>query len=87
MQFHGAYHEDVHVLSNWKPHSGSASSRPAWGCSLFAAFGDGKEMFYGRNFDWRYSPALLLFTDPPEGYASVSMVDLDYLIPQNSQDR
>jgi penicillin V acylase-like amidase (Ntn superfamily) len=36
-------------------------------------------MFYGRNFDWDYSPALLLFTDPPGGYASVSMVDIAYL--------
>ena len=44
-------------------------------------------MFYGRNFDWRYSPALLLFTDPPDGYASVSMVDIGYLIPLNLQDK
>jgi hypothetical protein len=36
-------------------------------------------MYYGRNFDWSFSPALLLFTDPPEGYAAVSMVDIAYL--------
>jgi penicillin V acylase-like amidase (Ntn superfamily) len=36
-------------------------------------------MFYGRNFDWSLSPALLLFTDPANGYASVSMVDLEFL--------
>jgi hypothetical protein len=36
-------------------------------------------MLYGRNFDWEYSPAVLLFTDPPDGYASVSMVDIAYL--------
>jgi hypothetical protein len=36
-------------------------------------------MLYGRNFDWQYSPAVLLFTDPPDGYASVSMVDIAYL--------
>lgn len=36
-------------------------------------------MLYGRNFDWEYSPALLLFVDPPDGYASVSMVDIAYL--------
>jgi hypothetical protein len=35
-------------------------------------------MVYGRNFDWDYSPAVLLFTHPPEGYASVSMVDIAY---------
>ena len=53
---------------------------PAWACSLFAALGDPEKRLFGRNFDWRYSPALLLFTDPPDGYASVSMVDLAYLV-------
>lgn|GEM_PF-244361 len=52
---------------------------PTWACSLFAALGDADSMLYGRNFDWEYSPALLLFTDPPDGYASVSMVDIAYL--------
>ena len=52
---------------------------PSWACSLFAALGDAENMLYGRNFDWRFSPALLLFTDPPDGYASVSMVDIAYL--------
>lgn len=50
-----------------------------WGCSLFAAFADAENALYGRNFDWQFSPALLLFTDPPDGYASVSMVDIAYL--------
>jgi hypothetical protein len=52
---------------------------PAWACSLFAALGDADNMFYGRNFDWEYSPAVLLFTDPPDGHASVTMVDIAYL--------
>jgi hypothetical protein len=51
---------------------------PAWACSLFAALGDPENLLYGRNFDWQFSPALLLFTEPPDGYASVSMVDLAY---------
>jgi hypothetical protein len=51
----------------------------AWACSLFAAMGDEDQKLFGRNFDWRYSPALLLFTDPPDGYASVSMIDIAYL--------
>jgi hypothetical protein len=54
-------------------------SLPAWGCSLFAALADRENSLYGRNFDWEYSPALLLFTDPPDGYASVSLVDIAYL--------
>jgi hypothetical protein len=48
-------------------------------CSLFAALGEAGDKTYGRNFDWSISPALLLFTDPPDGYASVSMVDLEFL--------
>jgi len=51
----------------------------AWACSLFAAFGNREGMLYGRNFDWRFSPALLLIMDPPDAYASVSMVDIEYL--------
>jgi hypothetical protein len=41
--------------------------------------GDEENRLYGRNFDWRFSPALLLFTVPQDGYASVSMVDMEYL--------
>jgi hypothetical protein len=54
-------------------------NEPAWACSLFAALGDSEEILFGRNFDWDFSPALLLFMDPPGGYASVSMVDIYYL--------
>jgi hypothetical protein len=55
-----------------------ATPRPAWGCSLFAAMG-GADKFYGRNFDWEQSPALLLFNHLTDGYDSVSMVDIAYL--------
>ena len=54
-------------------------SSPDWACSLFAVLQDDDHLLYGRNFDWQFSPALLLFTDPPDGYASVSMVDIEYL--------
>jgi choloylglycine hydrolase len=50
-----------------------------WGCSLFVAMADPQNMVYGRNFDWSYSPALLLFTYPEDGYSSVSMVNLEFL--------
>jgi len=52
---------------------------PAWACSLFMAPGKADNGLYGRNFDWQYSPAVLVFTAPPDGYASVSMVDIAYL--------
>ena len=57
----------------------TSESLPAWACSLFTALLDEDHLLYGRNFDWQFSPALLLFTDPPDGYASVSMVDIEYL--------
>ncbi len=46
-----------------------------WACTVFASLADQKNRLFGRNFDWYPHPALLLFTDPPDGYASVSMVD------------
>jgi hypothetical protein len=55
------------------------SDQVDWACSLFTALGDSEELLLGRNFDWDFSPGMLLFTDPPDGYASVSMVDLYYL--------
>ncbi len=50
-----------------------------WGCTVFGALNAGGERILGRNFDWDNHPALLLFTDSPDGYASVSMVDIFYL--------
>jgi hypothetical protein len=57
----------------------SVDSASVWACSLFAALADPRAMLYGRNFDWRFSPAVLLFTAAPGAYASVSMVDIEYL--------
>ena len=50
-----------------------------WGCTCFAAMNVDSTRLFGRNFDWHECVHLLLFTDPPDGYASVSMVDLRYL--------
>jgi hypothetical protein len=61
------------------PKNLTTDNSTAWSCSLFAAFGEKDQTLYGRNFDWNYSPALLLFTDPADGFASVSMVDIAYL--------
>jgi len=70
MRYYGAYEQ--------RTSSTETASSLAWACSLFAALGDADARLYGRNFDWEYSPAVLLFTDPPDGYASVSMVDIAY---------
>jgi hypothetical protein len=57
-----------------------------WGCTTFAALNPQGELLLGRNFDWYVHPALILFTDPPDGYASVSMVDISYLGVQGDVD-
>jgi hypothetical protein len=72
MHYQGKYSSELTNLSTQK-------ISEVWSCSLFAALGDEDNKLYGRNFDWQYSPAVLLFTDPPDGYASVSMVDIAYL--------
>jgi len=50
-----------------------------WACTCFAGLNKTSDAIFGRNFDWYTHPTLLLFTDPPDGYASVSMVDISYL--------
>lgn len=62
-------------------------AEPAWACSLFVSKGGEDGRLFGRNFDWPHHPALLLFTDPPGGYASVSMVDLSFLFSPEDADR
>ncbi len=52
---------------------------PPAGCTTFTARTPQGDVIFGRNFDWRPHPALLLFTHPPGGYASASMVDMHYL--------
>ncbi len=54
-------------------------AHPPRSCSLFASYADPDNVIFGRNFDWDFSPALLLYMDPPDAYASVSMVDIYYL--------
>ncbi len=81
MHYYGAYDQRVSSPESvkWLASANLPHPNLMWACSLFAALGDADSMLYGRNFDWEYSPALLLFTDPPDGYASVSMVDIAYL--------
>jgi len=86
MRYYSSYNrrmsstEGVKWLVSANPPNPNLRALPlVWACSLFVALGDADNMLYGRNFDWEYSPAVLLFTDPPDGYASVSMVDIAYL--------
>ncbi len=45
----------------------------------FVAHGQESDAVFARNFDWAHPSTLVLFTDPPGGYASAAMVDLYYL--------
>ncbi len=54
------------------------SANNKYACTCFAAMGSDSCRLFGRNFDWTTHIALLLFTDPPDGYASVSMIDLEH---------
>ena len=74
MTYSGAYRPRETAIS-----FESTTAVSGWACSLFTVLFDDDNLLYGRNFDWQFSPALLLFTDPPDGYASVSMVDIEYL--------
>lgn len=49
-----------------------------YACTAFSAVNPRGEAIFGRNFDYKYTPALLLYTDSPDGYASVSMVNLSF---------
>ncbi len=68
----------MRYAGGYQDHLNAPALPTGFACSLFAALGNPDHLLYGRNFDWEYSPALLLFTDPPDGYSSVSLVDLTY---------
>jgi len=53
-----------------------------WACSLFAAVGDAAQATLGRNFDWEYSPLLVLFLEPEDGYRTVMSIDIAYLVEE-----
>jgi hypothetical protein len=55
-------------------------------CTSFVTLNPESEKIFGRNFDWKHKASLLLFTEPSDGYASVSMVDLYYLGLEGMQE-
>jgi hypothetical protein len=48
------------------------------GCTAFITNNELGDIIYGRNFDFTYSPSLQVFTDPDNGYSSVSTVNLSF---------
>ena len=80
MRYHGTYFFDLFAEHgiDWPIFKKFYKALNPDACTSFAAFGDANNAIFSRNFDWIHRSSLLLFTDPPGGYASVSMVDLYY---------
>lgn len=63
-----------------------------FGCSTISARTPEGEAVFGRNFDWGTCTALVVQTNPAEGYDSVSTVNMDFLnlgldMPEETQMR
>lgn len=50
----------------------------AGGCTAFTAATPERSRFFARNFDFDFAPGMLLKTQPKNGYASLSMVNLAF---------
>lgn len=48
------------------------------GCTAFVSQNEEGDIIYARNFDFVYAPFLQVYTDPDNGYASVSTVNLSF---------
>jgi len=81
MRYKGEYFFDFFAERGveWGPYQKIYDKLNPAACTSFAALAPDANAVFGRNFDWQHRSSLLLFTYPPEGYASVSMVDLFYL--------
>jgi len=83
MHLYGDYHFDDWLKTGARANTTlplvPLPAAECWACTCFSAFGRPGQAILGRNFDWYSHPTLLLFTHPPQGYDSVSMVDISYL--------
>lgn len=50
-----------------------------FGCSTIAVQSPNAERLFGRNFDWNNCNALIVKSNPTEGYASISTVNMDFI--------
>ena len=83
MEYHGGYTflSQLGIIKNFQRDFKIPTVRPGSSTS-FAAFNPEGYALFGHNLDWwnHNRPAsLLLFTDPPDGFASVAMASIDIL--------
>jgi len=88
MKYKGGYFFDIFAEEGieWDLYQKVYKATNPDACTSFTAHSPVGESVFGRNFDWKHRSSLLLFTDPPGGYASVSMVDLYYLGLEGMQE-
>ena len=88
MHYKGTYLFDVFVEEGieWGPYQKVYKAVNPEACTSFATPTADGDVVFGRNLDWNHRSSLLLYTDPPDGYASVSMVDLYYLGLEGMQE-
>lgn len=70
----------INNQSSWFPMKKSMEINfDAGGSTAFFVQNEKNEFIFGRNFDFPYSPSLLLHTNPSDGYSSISTVNLHCL--------
>ncbi len=79
LQYTADYYFDEYLHTGTFPDFAYNFSRTGnYSCTCFSAFGENTRLF-GRNYDWSDAATyFVVFTDPPDGYASVSAVDLGF---------
>lgn len=88
MKYRGEYFFDYFAQrgTEWSLYQKAYRMTNPDACTSLAAINPKGDSVFGRNFDWQHRASLLLFTKPPNGYASVSMVDLYYLGLEGMQE-
>jgi predicted choloylglycine hydrolase len=76
LKYKGDYHFSEYLNSGKWPNITYYNGN--WGCTCFSTGKTENGVIFSRNFDWHNTIPLLLFTQPPDGYASISMVSLEY---------
>jgi hypothetical protein len=82
MHYHGGYFLDAMIETGVenKIYQRLGNGINTANGGAFAAMNMESDVVVGQNYDWRiYSPSVLLFTHPADGYASVSMVSIERL--------
>ena len=80
------YKFDEYLKTGYIPrYTFNNSSSKYFSCTCFSAFGENSRLF-SRNYDWaKHATYFIVFTDPLNGYSSVSTVDLSFFNYNHSE--